>query len=180
MKHISILLLVLFAMSCIGCSTFHPTINKQNERPGDFCVEYEWREKSLPPPYHYEYTIILKPSGQSEIVLIPDYPSSDVPKLTENFKVAEQDLHELYRIMVENGLFTRKWRQMGGGLVGSRYQKLIVTAQGKKIQVEDSLVYEQQAPAKVIYSAVQALVPQKIWEQLQAQRQLYMQRHPHR
>jgi hypothetical protein len=179
MKFVSSLLLTLLA-SCIGCAAFHPSINGRNTRPGDFCVEYDWREGSLPPPFHYEYTVILKPSGQSKIVLIPDYPAADVPKWAENFKVGEQDLNALYRVMVENGLFTRKWRQMDAGRVGGSNQTLVVTAQGKRIRIEDYLVSEQQGPAKVMYAAVQALVPKEIWERLQARRQQYMQEHPHR
>ena len=180
MKRLSNLLLTLLAVSCIGCATVHPSTNGQNARPDDFGVEYEWREGSLPPPYHYEYTVIIKPSSQSEIVLTPDYPSITVPKWTEFFKVEEQGLNDLYRVMVENGLFTRKWRQLDAAPVGGSNQTLVVTAQGKRIKVEDYLVPEQQVSAKVMYAAVQALVPRDIWERLKARRQQYMQEQRHR
>jgi hypothetical protein len=180
MKRLSNLLLTLLAVSCIGCAIFHSSTNEQNVRPDDFGVEYEWREGSLPPPYHYEYTVIIKPSSRSEIVLTPDYPSTTVPKWTEFFKVEEQGLNDLYRVMVENGLFTRKWRQLDAVLVGGSNQTLIVAAQGKRIKVEDYLVSEQQVSAKVMYTAVQALVPKEIWERLQAKRQQYMQEQRHR
>ena len=180
MKRLSNLLLTLLAVSCIGWTTFQPSINEKNARPDDFGVEYEWREGSLPPPYHYEYTVIIKPSGRGEIVLTPDYPSTIVPKWTEYFKVEEQGLNDLYRVMVENGLFTRKWRQLDTAPVGGSNQTLVVTAQGKRIKVEDYVVTEQQVSAKVMYAAVQALVPKEIWERLQARRQQYMQVHPHR
>jgi hypothetical protein len=180
MKRLSNLLLTLLTVSCIGCATFHPFTNEQNARPDDFGVEYEWREGSLPPPYHYEYTVIVKPSSRIEIVLTPGYPSTSVPKWTEFFKVEEQGLNDLYRVMVENGLFTRQWRQLDAAPVGGSNQTLVVTAQGKRIKVEDYLVSEQQVSAKVMYAAVQALVPKEIWERLQARRQQYMQEHPHR
>jgi molybdate transport system substrate-binding protein len=163
------------AVSCIGCATFDPSTNEQNARPDDFGVQYEWREGSLPPPYHYRYTVIIRPSGQSEIVLTPDYLSITVPKWTEFFKVDEQGLNDLYRVMVENGLFTKKWRQLDAAPVGGSNQTLVVTAQGKRIKVEDYLVPEQQVPAKAMYAAVQALVPKDIRELLQARRQQYMQ-----
>ncbi len=180
MKHLSHLLLALLAVSCIGCATFHPSTNVPNARPGDFGVEYEWREGSLPPPHHYEYTIIIKPSSQSEIVMTPDYASITVPKWTESFKVEEQGLNDLYRIMVENGLFTRKWRQLTAVPVGGSNQTLIVTAWGKRIKVEDYLVSDQQVSAKVMYAAVQALVPKDIGERLKARRQQYMQEQRHK
>jgi hypothetical protein len=175
MKRLSNLLLTLLAVSCIGSASFHSSTNELNARPDDFGVEYEWREGSLPPPYHYTYTVIIKPSGQSEIALTPDYPSITVPKWTEFFEVEEQVLNDLYRVMVENGLFTRKWRQLDMVPVGGSNQTLVVTAQGKLIKVEDYLVSEQQVSAKAMYSAVQALVPKDIWERLQARRQQYMQ-----
>ncbi|MGV8056738.1 MAG: hypothetical protein AB2L12_01690 [Smithellaceae bacterium] len=181
MKFLSNLLLTLFAVCCIGCATFHPSTNEQNARPNDFVIEYEWREGSLPPPYHYEYTVIIKPSGRSEIVLTPDYPSNTVPKWTEFFKVDEQNLNNVYRVIVENGLFTQKWRQMDAApVVGGSNQTLIVTAEGKRIKIEDYLVSEQQPSAKIMFTAVQTLVPKEIWERLQARRQRYMQEHPRR
>ena len=178
MKRLSNLLLTLLAVSCIGCAIFHSSTNEQNARPDDFTVEYEWREGSLPAPYHYEYTVIIKPSSQSKIVLTPDYASITVPKWTEYFKVEEHGLNDLYRVMVENGLFTRKWRQLAAEPVGGSNQTLVVTAQGKRIKVEDYVVSEQQVSAKVMYAAVQALVPKEIWERLEARRQQYMQVRP--
>lgn len=180
MNRLSNLLLTLLVVSCISCATFLPATNEQNGRPNDFGVEYKWREGSLPPPYHYEYTIIIKPSGQSKIVLIPDYPAADVPKWAEDFKVTEKDLNALYRVMVANGLFTQKWQQLDAAPVGGSNQILVVTAQGKLIKVEDYLVFEQQAPAKAMYAAVQALVPKEIWGRLQAKRHQYIQEYPRR
>jgi hypothetical protein len=177
MKYLSNLLLTLLAVSCIGCAAFHPSTNDRNARPDDFGVEYRWREGSLPPPYHYEYTVIIKPSGRSEIVFTPDYPSTSVPKWTESFESEERDLNDLYRVIVENGLFTQKWQKLDRAPVGGSNQMLVVTAEGKRITVEDYLVSEQQAGAKAMYAAVQALVPKEIWERLQARRQQYIQEH---
>jgi hypothetical protein len=175
MKRFSTLLLTLLAVFCTGCAAFHPLNNEENARPDDFSVEYEWREGSLPPPYHYEYTVIIKPSGQSEIVMTPDYASITAPKWTEYYMIEEQGLNDLYRVLVENGLFTRKWRQLTAAPVGGSNQTLVVTARGQRIKVEDYLVSEQQVSAKAMYTAVQALVPKEIWERLQAKRQQYMQ-----
>lgn len=131
----------------IACSTAHPAIGAQDTRPDDFRVEYEWRAGSLPPPDHYEYTITITPSGQSKMVLTSDYPFLDpsavVPEWAEPFHVEEPNLHDLYRVMVENELFTRSWRKGDTPLVpGGSYQTLVVIARGKHITVEDFLVSE--------------------------------------
>ena len=175
MKYLSTLLFALLAVFCIGCATGNSSAGAQNERPDDFAVEYEWRAGSMPPPYHYRYAVFINPSGQGEIVLTPDYPSATVPKWTELFKVEEEGLNDLYRMMVENGLYSGKWRQMDMAPVGGSNQTLVVTSQGKQIRVADYLVSEQQAAAKAMYEAVRAMVPKDIWERLQARRQQYMQ-----
>ena len=177
MKYVFCLMLALLVVSCTGAAPFHPSTGDGNDRPDDFRVEYEWHEGSLPPPYHYEYTVVFTPSGRSEIVVVPDYPSANVPTWSESFEVGERDLDALHRLMVKNGLFSRKWRRSDAVPVGGSRQTLVVTAQGKQIRVDDPLVPEQQAPAQAIHSAVRELVPKEIWERLQTRRQRYMQEH---
>ena len=63
----------LLLLIAAGCTTVTPTPNSLDTRPADFNVIYEWQEGSLPPPYHYEYTITIKADGQGQIVMIPDY-----------------------------------------------------------------------------------------------------------
>jgi hypothetical protein len=179
MKRLSNLLLILFTVCCIGCAALNPAANEPATRPDDFRIEYEWRAGSLPPPWHYEYTIIID-STRSEIVLIPDYPSAAAPKWAEYFKVEKQGLDDLHRVMAENGLFTQKWRRLDPAPVGGSNQKLVVTARGKRFKVEDYLISEQQDSAQAMYAAVRSLVPKEIWERLQAKRRQYMQEHPRR
>lgn len=92
----------------IGCAMSHHATDSQATLPDDFMVYYHWRAGTKLPLDHYEYTITIAPSSQSEIVLIPDYPRVAVPKWAEQFHVEEPNLHALYRVMVENGLFTRR------------------------------------------------------------------------
>ncbi|HUT36408.1 MAG TPA: hypothetical protein VNE39_23175 [Planctomycetota bacterium] len=56
---------------------------RREGRPADFGFRYDWREGSLPPPYHYEYTISVSPEGEGTIVFRPDYPEHDVPAWEE-------------------------------------------------------------------------------------------------
>ena len=181
MKHVFFnLLLTLIAFFCIGCATLQPSMHESKSRPADFAVEYEWREGSRPPPYHYEYSISVRPAGDGEIVLIPNYPADGVPRWTEKFQIAERDLNELYRAMAENRLFTQQWRQLEPAPIGGSNQTLVVTARGKRIKVADYLISGQQAPARVMYAAVRALVPREIWDQMQARREQYMREYPRR
>jgi hypothetical protein len=169
---------ILLIALLIGCSTASSTRNAPATRPDDFSVEYEWHEGSLPPPYHYEYTITIKPDGQAEFMMIPDYPSKTVLRWTESFTVKAEELDRFYRMIVTNGLFTKKWRMLDPLPVGGSRQSMTVTAGGKQVAVEAPLVPDQDASAKAIYSALEALVPKAIVDTLNARRERYMQEHP--
>src|SRR5581483_4503008 len=106
---LGIFCIVLSALS-LGCSITTPTPPStavpflRRTRPDDFALEYRWREASLPPPYHYEYTITIKPTGHGEIVMIPDYPNvmvphypvQTIPRWTETFALQSKQLDQLY------------------------------------------------------------------------------------
>ena len=64
-------------------------------RPEDFTLQYDWCAGSMPPPYHYEYTIRIGPDLQGEIVFHPDYPGLGAPEWIESFDVAEESLDVL-------------------------------------------------------------------------------------
>ena len=83
------------------------------ETPDDLLITYEWREGSLPPPYHYAYTFRLEADGAGEVTLVPDYPWADVPVWTEPFAVSRAEVDSLYATMVAQGLLRECWRQSG-------------------------------------------------------------------
>jgi hypothetical protein len=146
-------------------------------RPDDFSLQYEWREGSLPPPYHYEYTISIAPDGRGQVVMVPDYPSDKVPTWTETFTLQPAQLDTLYQSLVEQGLFRQSWRAQDNPPVGGSSQSLVITAQGKTVVLPAYVLIEQEAAAEEIYAAVMALVPKPIWDKLNAQREQYMQEH---
>jgi hypothetical protein len=148
-----------------------------DKRPRDFGVSYRWQAGSMPPPYHFEYTITIEARGHGEVVMIPDYPAETVPRWTESFTLSGKELDKLYRVMVNNGLFLQKWRRLDRQPVGGSRQALTVTASGKRIVIEDRLVSTQETMAETMYSAVTSSVPKAIWDKLNAQRERYMQEH---
>jgi hypothetical protein len=177
MRLVFVFLPAMFLATVVGCSGSEPESRELGARPQDLTVDYQWREGSLPPPYHYEYTLSIAAEGQGEIVLTPDYPRTDVPEWTEEFQVSAKQLDDLYQVLVDNGLFTQTWRQQDSPPVGGSSQELIVTADGKRFTVEDYVVADQQAAAQSMYDAVHALAPQEVWDRLDAKREQYMQEH---
>jgi hypothetical protein len=53
--------------------------------PADFSLRYTWRAGTLPPPYHYDYRIVLHADGSGKMIMVPNYPAPDVPMWEESF-----------------------------------------------------------------------------------------------
>jgi hypothetical protein len=173
---------VYLRLSClvvllVACSTSNPLTGKPDTRPDDFSVQYHWQEGSLPPPYHYEYTIRINATGEGQVEMIPDYPSEQVPVWTEPFTVSQADLDKLFQTMADQGVFTRAWRAQDSPPVGGSSEWLTVTANGREIEIPAYVLASQASAAAEVYSATKALAPQAVWDKLTAQREEYVQEH---
>ena len=160
-----------------GCTSVNPTPNPLDTRPSDFNLVYEWQEGSLPPPYHYEYTITLRPDGQGQIVMVPDYSFRNPPTWTETFTVTPAALDQLYRLLIDKGLFTQRWQAQDQPPVGGSFDSLQVTAHSQQITIPSFVIQTQASAAKDISTAVRTLVPQNIWDKLDSQREQYVSEH---
>ena len=140
-------------------------------RPKDFSIQYWWMEGSVPPPYHYEYSIYLGPGSKGKIVFYPDYPMEKPPVWTETFSVDDRTLDELYALIVEKQLFTIKWTEIEDPAVGGSLEWLEVVAHEDQIMVP-SAINESQV-VNDVYSMIKSLVPRRIWSKLMHQRDQY-------
>jgi hypothetical protein len=141
--------------------------------PADFSLRYDWREGSLPPPYHYEYTITLAADGSGLMALTPDYPGEGVPVWEEPFSVPPDEVDRLHDLMVEQGLLRERWRAEDSPPVGGSYAWLEVARDGRTIQIPPFPVAGQRERAATIFAAVEAAVPQAIRDELQRRRAEY-------
>lgn len=163
-------LLIFFVLA--ACAQQDSALATRSE---DFNVVYEWQEGSLPPPYHYEYTITVTPDGEGTIVMTPDYPAEGVPVWTETFALEPAHMDALYQLLVSNGLFHNSWQQESEPPVGGSSQSIVITAHGREITIPTFVSAAQQEAASRIHAAMEALVPETIWAQLNAQREQYIQ-----
>lgn len=164
------LLLAITVLLVYGLSGDEEENDKTSSRPDDFRVEYHWSAGSLPPPHHYAYTVTIEPSGRAELVMRQGY-GDDAPHWTETFTIALEELDALHGKMVENGLFTHVWRQMEHPPAGGSTQWLVVTADGKRVEVPPFPV--QEAATEAMCSAVRSLIPKRIRKTLNARRENY-------
>lgn len=142
--------------------------------PNDFALTYDWREGSLPPPYHYSYQISVAADGSGTLALTPDYAGAGAPTWVESFQLSREARDELYRALVEQGLLRERWRAEPLPPVGGSSATLQVTADSRTITLPDFVVTEQQERAAAIHALVEAQVPEPIWAKLRAQREAYV------
>ncbi len=166
---------LLFAAA--GCAPATPTPDPLNTRPADFSLGDKWQAGSLPPPYHYEYTITIDPAGQGQLVMVHDYAFRNPPTWTETFTLTPAQLDQLYQSLFDKGLFDQHWQAQEQPPVGGSHDSLRVTAHGQQIIIPSFVIPTQANAAEAIGTAIHALVPQTSWDKLNAQREQYMAEH---
>ncbi len=146
-------------------------------RPADFTVTYDWMEGSLPPPYHYAYTIAVAADGTVTLTYMPDYAGPDVPVWTETVNLDAAQMDTLYAALLSDGLFSTNWQADDGPPVGGSSYTLIATANGVTVTVPSYVVADQSAAADALAATVNALIPSATWDALNAQREQYIVEH---
>jgi hypothetical protein len=136
----------------------------------DFALQYDWCAGSMPPPYHYEYTIHIGPGPVGGIVFHPDYPGQGTPVWTEPFEVADEALDALRGLVAERVL-GREWVKVEDGLVGGSLEWMSGTVDGEAFRVPTQI--EEPEAVEPVYAAIKELVPQDVWDSLMARREQY-------
>ncbi|MEP6690360.1 MAG: hypothetical protein ABJD07_04340 [Gemmatimonadaceae bacterium] len=140
---------------------------------GDFSVQYEWRAAPLPPPHHWQYTIRIGVGGDSELVVVPDYPSASTPVWSERFTLAREHMEWLYRTMLERGLLSGGWHAaeipVGGGA-----EWMTVHGGGIVVEIPAYVESGRAEAAAAMCGAVKALVPRELWQRMDGARQQYV------
>lgn len=148
--------------------------------PDDLLVRYEWREGSLPPPYHYEYSIRLQSDGAGEVTMVPDYAGDEVPVWSEPFSVSREQVAQLYGVIVDRGLFSQTWRELEDPPVGGSSEMMSVVANGRIVTIPAFLPPDQRERAEDLYAALRSLVPTAVFAGLEARRAAYVAEHESR
>jgi hypothetical protein len=146
--------------------------------PDDFKVQYSWRAASMPPPFHFEYDVMIGPGLAGMVVYLPDYPGAATPTWSAEFTLSTADLDKLFDLIERQGVLNRRWRQLRHPPVGGHTSRLLVQANGSTVSVHSLMLGA--ARLEPIYEAVTKLVPQGIWDTLAGQRERYEQEHARR
>jgi hypothetical protein len=119
---------------------------------------YTYRNGTVPPPHHYEFTIRLEPGKPGAYEFRPGYPGmgAGIQVWKESFVFNERQHEMLYKKLVELGL-TRRWQENKQPPVGGGSSTLKVTVDGKTWSVP-SFATDSDAAQK-IFETVEGVVP---------------------
>ncbi len=145
-------------------------------QPDVFCFRFDWAVGSMPPPYHYEYTIQVE-AGQGMITFIPDYPSEDTPRWVETFVVDEPDMEDLFQLMAGKNVFRDSWQRQKEATTGGSQTWLEVTCGEVIYKVPPDLEYTERETLNEVYDAIRSLIPRDTWEMLVSRREQYEMDH---
>jgi hypothetical protein len=174
-KYALFLILVLLILSaCAAPFAAEPTPIPM-ERPPDFQAAYYWSTGSLPPIYHYNYTITIGPEETGMIVFQAGYNGDDAPVWTETFTLNPGALDALYLSLHMAGAFSETWQQMEDIPDGGSVDSLDLTAYGNTYAIPSYIEEGDQASAMhAVYDMIERLVPQEIWDDLYAKHEEYV------
>lgn len=167
MKNIILILIAGFLI--VSCS--HSQDNKHEWTT----AEYFYRTGSVPPPYHYEYDVIINSNGESSVVLRLGY--SNEPSGTYSFQLSEEDITALTKCMGKSGLFDNTINSLPENEIpiGGSTNKIRVTYVNPDPNLDQPpRVYDvpyfpeeqYQAGLNKLYEKIRSLVPQSIWSDI--------------
>ncbi len=139
----------------------------QNNIPDGFEISYRWSSGSLPPKYHYYYTITINQKGVGNIALYKGYSGNVV--WSEEFSVSQQDILEIWVMIKENEIFSRNWKEPKALRVGGSEERLIFTTSEQTIELPRIIVPDDEKIIAPLVSSIKQLVPESAWNCLQAE-----------
>jgi hypothetical protein len=144
--------------------------------PLPFSIVYHWAEGSVPPPGYYEYTIEVNGTGGT-LTFLPDYPQHTPPRWVESFACPAEAIDNLYEVLEHCGALRPIPAGRGPFAVGGARHWMEITLPSGVLTIPSRLSPAVSKRLRPVWEALQALVPQAIWEQVFARRAAYFEEH---
>lgn len=137
-------------------------------------VVYYYNVGSLPPPYHYEYTITINSDGTSELVYMMGYTRTFDNTLEYSLDVRNTAFKNLKKEIKESKLLNKRVGYMPSEKipVGGSSEHLVI------YDGEDTLTYVPSYPEmkyetvlEELYSKIRKCIPDDVWNEVKAKRE---------
>lgn len=136
-------------------------------------LTYKWQAGKGPAPGYMQYTVDISPGPQGEFTFRLHEDLNQPPAWIEKFIPDEVALAKFYGLMVEKGLFTRKWKPRPEVTAGGGQECLTLTILGQDYVIPGQLEPEEAAIASEVYTMLESLVPAEIWAKFMAEHEPY-------
>ena len=174
-KIFAVLICTLVTVACSQLPTITPPDSSElpTETAQDFSLLFEWNTGTLPPQYTYTYTIILGP-GKGRLEYQPGYADDNSQQWMVDFTVSEKQMHDLYEYLNSQNMFRSSWKE-GEPMMGGSGTTLILKAFEEQYTIPSISILSSSEYARVdaAMEAIRALVPQTIWDEMDARQKEY-------
>ena len=135
--------------------------------------EYHWRAGSMPPPHHYAYSITGSAASRCRIVFVPGYAIENTPTWIEEFDIDPDAWAALQKALTESRAWQRGWNEVESHAVGGSLRSFVFEEGERRIEIPAQLGADDRQVVPMLEDAVEALVPEAIWQALRARHQEY-------
>ena len=135
-------------------------------RPDDFTFQFEYSEGSVPAEYYYEYSIEVSNDGSGEIHYLPDHPQNHPDEFVELFRVDEEMMERLFKVMKHSGLLHPTWQPSRTGRLGGPRVRLQVIAGGRVFDIRAFGDATDAERVEKLFDLIRQSVPERIWEKI--------------
>ncbi|MHB8278692.1 MAG: hypothetical protein ACYDIA_13705 [Candidatus Humimicrobiaceae bacterium] len=134
----------------------------------DLTVKLYWDTGTLPPEYYYYYRIIIGPEYTGIFEYQPGYGESTAPDAWKvNFKVSQDQLDYLYKLLIENNLFKDEWEKTEIAYGGS-FSSITIISGGREYKIPRNAELKKEDIAKIdiVSDYLKEIVPADIWKEM--------------
>jgi hypothetical protein len=143
------------------------------KRP-NFEIIYHWAEGSVPPPYHYEYSIKIQEDRTGIVTFRPDYDLESVPVWNRFFTIPQEVNSHLYDLLESGEFYTYEWKQGLEINVGGSHEWCDGTFENHEFHIPTGLIPTDTEKAVSLYLILKKLGPTDMWEDLEQMRKEYI------
>jgi hypothetical protein len=139
-----------------------------------FEIVYHWTEGSVPPPYHYEFSIKIQEDRTGVVTYRPDYDLEDVPVWHRYFNIPQELYSRLDDLLKSEGFYHYAWTQEIEINVGGSQEWCDGIVENHEFHIPTELTRGDTNKAGSLYSIIRQLGPEEMWEDLEQMRKEYM------
>jgi hypothetical protein len=187
-----VIVMIPFSYSCSQNELSDKTSSNGNgshdDRSGWSTVEYYYRTGPLPPPYYYEYTILINSDGTGNLKYKFDYSSENQPSLDYNLSFNSEKMTELNEALTDSRVLDIDIAAVPDSLhpIGGSLQKvkLIIVNPDPNLDQPPVVIDVPYFPTEEfkegldnLYEVINNLIPDKIWNEVKAKKDKYIKQH---